>query len=148
MAKRNAGARLVRSLMKAGSAQQKAAVKLVGSMLTLPKSSVRKRPAKKAAAAVPLVRTPAVKKAAATASPVRTPAVKKTAVAAPRVRTPAVAVAPGRWLAGHHIAGGQQMQYWLYLPQAEPPPKGWPLVLMLHGCQQTATQFAQGTRMN
>jgi hypothetical protein len=36
MVKRNAGARLVRSLMKAGSAQQKAAVKIVGTMLALP----------------------------------------------------------------------------------------------------------------
>ena len=119
MVKRNAGARLVRSLMKAGNAQQKAAVKMVGTLLTLPKSSVRKRPAKKAPAAAPRVRTP-----------------------------PATPVAPGRWLAGHHLAGAQQMQYWLYLPQGEVPPKGWPLVLMLHGCHQTATQFAQGTRMN
>lgn len=123
MVKRNAGARLVRSLMKAGTAQQKAAVKMVGSMLALPKSSVRKRPAKKAAVAAPRARTP-----------------------------PATPVAPGRWLAGHHLAGAQQMQYWLYLPQGEVPQEGknhgWPLVLMLHGCQQTATQFAQGTRMN
>ncbi|WP_229418748.1 extracellular catalytic domain type 1 short-chain-length polyhydroxyalkanoate depolymerase [Pseudoduganella flava] len=67
--------------------------------------------------------------------------------AAPRVRTPAAApVAPGRWLAGQH----GPMSYWLYLPHAVPAdaPDGLPLVLMLHGCQQTATQFAQGTRMN
>jgi poly(hydroxyalkanoate) depolymerase family esterase len=140
MAKRNAGARLVRSLMKAGSAQQKAAVKILGTMLTLPKSSVRKRPAKKAAVAGP--RLPVAPAAPAAA-------VQKPAVAAPRLRTPpATPVAPGRWLAGHHAAGAQQMQYWLYLPQGEAPQQGWPLVLMLHGCQQTATQFAQGTRMN
>lgn len=123
MAKRNAGARLVRSLMKAGTAQQKAAAKIVGTMLTLPKSSVRKRPAKQAAVAAPRVRTP-----------------------------PAAPVAPGRWLAGHHLAGAQQMPYWLYLPQGEVPQgsstSGWPLLVMLHGCQQSATQFAQGTRMN
>jgi poly(hydroxyalkanoate) depolymerase family esterase len=125
MAKRNAGARLVRSLMKASTAQQKAVAKAVGTMLTLPKSSVRKRPAKGSATA------------------------KGTSIAAPRVRTaPVTPVAPGRWLAGHHLAGPQQMQYWLYLPQGEVPQQGWPLVLMLHGCHQTATQFAQGTRMN
>ncbi|MYM25193.1 PHB depolymerase family esterase [Duganella sp. FT135W] len=38
------------------------------------------------------------------------------------------------------------MRYWLYLPNSLSPPAG--LVVMLHGCQQTATQFAQGTRMN
>ncbi|WP_338765645.1 PHB depolymerase family esterase [Massilia sp. METH4] len=121
MVKRNAGARLVRSLMKAGTAQRKAAAKIVDTMFAVPKGSVRKRPAKSAS----------------------------TVLAAPRVRTPPAApVAPGQWLAGHHASGAQQMPYWLYLPQGEVPPQGLPLVLMLHGCQQTATQFAQGTRMN
>ncbi|TFW17206.1 PHB depolymerase family esterase [Duganella callida] len=38
------------------------------------------------------------------------------------------------------------MNYWLYLPNSRA--ENLPLVVMLHGCQQTATQFAQGTRMN
>lgn len=39
------------------------------------------------------------------------------------------------------------MLYWLYLPpQAGAAPL--PLVVMLHGCQQTATDFAASTRMN
>lgn len=43
------------------------------------------------------------------------------------------------------------MQYWLYLPKHIPDTvarQGWPLVLMLHGCHQTATEFSEGTRMN
>lgn len=40
------------------------------------------------------------------------------------------------------------MAYWLYLPDSVPPRAGLPLVVMLHGCDQSATLFAQGTRMN
>jgi poly(hydroxyalkanoate) depolymerase family esterase len=43
------------------------------------------------------------------------------------------------------------MPYWLYLPRQVPDTvarDGWPLVVMLHGCHQDATQFAEGTRMN
>ncbi len=43
------------------------------------------------------------------------------------------------------------MQYWLYLPKHIPDTvaqQGWPLIVMLHGCHQTATEFAEGTRMN
>jgi poly(hydroxyalkanoate) depolymerase family esterase len=58
---------------------------------------------------------------------------------------------PGKWLASHLTAYGHRMSYWLYLPNNIPEPaarKGRPLLVMLHGCNQTATQFAQGTRMN
>jgi poly(hydroxyalkanoate) depolymerase family esterase len=43
------------------------------------------------------------------------------------------------------------MRYWLYLPKHIPDTAarhGLPLIVMLHGCQQSAAQFAQGTRMN
>ena len=39
------------------------------------------------------------------------------------------------------------MHYWLYWP-INAPDTPRPLVVMLHGCGQTATEFAQGTRMN
>ncbi len=67
---------------------------------------------------------------------------------------PTTAPVPGKWLKSSHAVTvlesgrpGARMSYWLYLPdQAGPGPM--PLVVMLHGCAQTATQFAQSTRMN
>jgi poly(hydroxyalkanoate) depolymerase family esterase len=38
--------------------------------------------------------------------------------------------------------------YWLYLPSTAAETNALPLLLMLHGCNQTAVEFAQGTRMN
>lgn len=78
--------------------------------------------------------------------------------AAPRkpAARPGLTPATGRWLAGRFPlaatpAGARDMQYWMYVPDRAPdeqPRDGWPLVVMLHGCHQSATQFAQGTRMN
>lgn len=71
---------------------------------------------------------------------------------------PGLPPASGTWLTLHHPlpstpgpAAGHSMAYHLYLPYHVPAGvarHGWPLVVMLHGCQQSATQFAQGTRMN
>ena len=44
-----------------------------------------------------------------------------------------------------HARPATRLNYGLYLPPDASPV---PLVVMLHGCQQTATEFAQGTRMN
>ncbi len=41
----------------------------------------------------------------------------------------------------------QRLAYFLYVPPAQPL-AGSPVIVMLHGCKQTATEFAQGTRMN
>ncbi|HWW19545.1 MAG TPA: PHB depolymerase family esterase [Steroidobacteraceae bacterium] len=38
--------------------------------------------------------------------------------------------------------------YWLYLPTTPEPSAPLPLIVMLHGCGQTAAEFAQGSRMN
>lgn len=58
----------------------------------------------------------------------------------------------GRWLASMYTGatlGGapRRMLYWLYLPPCTPP-DGLALLVMLHGCDQGANTFAQGTRMN
>lgn len=61
---------------------------------------------------------------------------------------------PGQWLKFSHPLSvlesgrpGATMNYWLYLPDT-PKVARLPLVVMLHGCAQTARQFAQSTRMN
>ena len=61
---------------------------------------------------------------------------------------------PGKWLSCYYNSfpddgklPARRMSYWLYLPDREST-SGLPLVVMLHGCDQTATQFAAGTRMN
>lgn len=70
-----------------------------------------------------------------------------------RAPAPPAPPAPGKWLAAHFSAQADQgtgpmrrMSYWLYLPDHAALPL--PLVVMLHGCDQSATQFAEGTRMN
>ena len=68
--------------------------------------------------------------------------------------TSAGTLPPGKWLLAQHAPSstpGIQLLYWLYVPSCMPDTvaqHGWPLVVMLHGCQQSATQFAEGTRMN
>ncbi|NNG25802.1 extracellular catalytic domain type 1 short-chain-length polyhydroxyalkanoate depolymerase [Telluria aromaticivorans] len=53
----------------------------------------------------------------------------------------------GEFIAGSYDSGAQSMRYKLYIPSnycGEPVP----LVVMLHGCGQDATDFALGTGMN
>lgn len=68
-----------------------------------------------------------------------------------------VAGFPGTWQKAHfpqtnagQPALAQHMLYWLYLPASASasPAQPRPLVVMLHGCQQTAADFATATRMN
>lgn len=42
----------------------------------------------------------------------------------------------------------RRMTCWLFVPDAAPSAGALPLVVMLHGCEQTAPDFASGTRMN
>ncbi|WDZ96703.1 PHB depolymerase family esterase [Herbaspirillum sp. WKF16] len=56
---------------------------------------------------------------------------------------------PGSWMLGRHshdAALARRMQYRLFLPDRHGA--GAPLIVMLHGCQQNAADFAEGTRMN
>jgi poly(hydroxyalkanoate) depolymerase family esterase len=86
------------------------------------------------------------------------PAVKKPPAKSATKRAPVVesvgSKLPGKWLAYSYstfaddgVLPVKRMGYWLYLPSHEPAAP-LPLVVMLHGCSQTAAQFSQGTRFN
>jgi poly(hydroxyalkanoate) depolymerase family esterase len=96
-------------------------------------------------------RAPAVRKAPArVAKPKPTATLRKSSLMPARP----VTGLPGSWQkcwfsvpGAGQMAPARRMLYWLYLP----PDAGnapLPLVVMLHGCQQMATDFAQSTRMN
>ncbi|WP_175687700.1 extracellular catalytic domain type 1 short-chain-length polyhydroxyalkanoate depolymerase [Burkholderia anthina] len=100
----------------------------------------RKKPAKPAAPARQTTRRPASTPATRRASP------------APTART-TPNQAPGTWLRSFHSArpaAGRfvnHLAYGLYLPVAPATTAGMPVVVMLHGCKQTAESFATGTRI-
>ncbi|NHZ36074.1 extracellular catalytic domain type 1 short-chain-length polyhydroxyalkanoate depolymerase [Massilia rubra] len=135
---------LLRSLMRVGKKQQRSAARLLTALFAPPKPApkVRAKP-KPAATATP---KPAPKPRTASA-----PKPKPAARAAP-ASLAKDAPAPGKWLTARYAGQAgpmlRQMSYWLYLPDGAAPSSGWPLIVMLHGCEQSATQFAQGTRMN
>ena len=60
---------------------------------------------------------------------------------------------PGTWLRSFHSAGPSagrlvnHLAYALYLPATPAQTAGMPVVVMLHGCKQTAESFAAGTRI-
>lgn len=145
----------LRSLLRAGQKQQRSTARALEILLTPPKAPASKPKAKSAKK----TKAGASRKTAPPA-PVPGP-VFSAALAAPFQRPPEPATvrrtpldpppfASGKWLASHYTApaGRRRMSYWLYLPDRAPAPGGFPLVVMLHGCDQSATLFAQGTRMN
>jgi poly(hydroxyalkanoate) depolymerase family esterase len=159
MVRSTLGTRMLRGLLRSGKAQQRSVGKLVTGLLTAAAKSAKAgakaakaKPAKPRSAAAGSVKARAVPSRSAGASSKAKPAPASVAPA-----THAPPSAPGKWLASHYPSrsepgalGGKRMSYWLYLPHEAPATEsgGMPLLVMLHGCQQTATQFAQGTRMN
>lgn len=67
-----------------------------------------------------------------------------------RVGPRAAAWAAGEWRRAEHVSTAtpqRPLPYGLYLPAGHAT-AGLPLVVMLHGCQQSIDTFAEGTRMN
>ena len=152
----------LKSLRRVGKAQQTQSRKLLKSLLA-PAAGVppkKRLPVTKVVKVVKAVKAVKVKqpsRPSQTAAPLKRPAVKARAkpAAAPTPAAIGASAWPGSWkkafftLPGTGLTPARRMLYWLYLPanaaQAAAP---LPLVVMLHGCQQTANDFATSTRMN
>ncbi|WP_309680220.1 PHB depolymerase family esterase [Polaromonas sp.] len=121
------------------------------------KSLLPKAPRAPAARRVKAVRKAAPVKAAKPLKTVRPLKHRLTAPAASAAPAQPAAGLPGVWKqswfavpAAGPVAPARRLLYWLYLPSAASRAASapLPLVVMLHGCQQTAADFAASTRMN
>jgi poly(hydroxyalkanoate) depolymerase family esterase len=136
----------LRGLLRAGKKQQRSAVRVLGALLAPPQPKPKPQArAKLRPAAVPT-----------TIAPLKPKRLRPATAARPSPPAPEPAApASGKWLASYlsgisERGALRRMSYWLYLPDRPPAElgAGLPLIVMLHGCDQTATMFAQGTRMN
>ncbi|TAH47246.1 MAG: phospholipase [Betaproteobacteria bacterium] len=55
---------------------------------------------------------------------------------------------PGDWISGQAIGAGGMRRFFLFRPPGVAIAERLPLMVMLHGCGQTAAGFARSTRMN
>ncbi len=138
----------LKNARRLGKAQQAQGSKLFKSLLKQAAKAGKTTPTTKPTKAAAIARKkPAAKKAAASKTPGKRNAAKPLSTAKP-------AALPGSWQkaffsqsVGTAASASRRMLYWLYIP-ANAGAKPLPLVVMLHGCRQSATDFASSTRMN
>jgi poly(hydroxyalkanoate) depolymerase family esterase len=139
----------LRGLARAAKAQQARNKKMLKLVLATPKPKRARKtaPAKRPASAQENTRARSARNGTVRSATDGTTTRSRTLAKAPSTTL------RGKWLRSYYAsaesgaAPGRRMSYWLYLPST-PAGEPMPLLVMLHGCQQTATQFADGTRMN
>lgn len=142
---RSLGSLWLKNITRLGKRQQIQGRKLLKSLIPVLAKPARAKPAKALKTGVSKTPKKAVRAAAPRAQ--KSLAKHSTAIVNP------MAGLPGSWKKAWFsepataLAPARRMLYWLYLPSG-PAKAGRPLVVMLHGCQQTATDFAASTRMN
>lgn len=152
-----------KQLERVGKRQSKRNRKLITDLLPKPAPKKRASSARKTGikigtnAGIKSVIKPALKRAPKLTQPSAAFKLKPSRTHSTKL-IPVQRKATGKWLSGYFISTEldrklftQRMLYWLYLPSTlatTTPAASLPLVVMLHGCEQSATEFARGTRMN
>ncbi len=80
--------------------------------------------------------------------PASTTILQRGAKTAARAAPAPVAANGGRWVPGVAVSAAGKRRYRLFVPPGRLPGQRLPLLVMLHGCDQTAAHFAASTRMH
>ena len=110
------------------------------------RSRTRKRSSPGLLAFLPSVSTPRGRRKVARAAQQALPRLPVTPAPRMAARPAARRQSPGRWLRSRHVGTAGSRAYDLYLPKGHRRTTRMPLVVLLHGCNQTSEQFVAATR--